>query len=137
MKVVQRIRVSETFDVLLRRRCRCRSLPFAPVLFEMRSAGAGGRAVVHVPPLPVTVKPPRCLYCPEVMPFVAPTPFDVMLRKVRPLAPMVVPVTIERRAGRRRQRVDDGRVVLRGVDDSAIGRGKGGIRAGANDSARP
>ena len=39
-------------------------------------------------------------------------------------------VNVERRACRRRQRIDDGRVVLSGVDGAAIGRGKGGIRAG-------
>src|SRR4051794_20207703 len=51
-------------------------------------------AELHVPPLAVTVRPPRAPVVSRMMPFADPLPFDVMLRKVRPLAPIVVLLTL-------------------------------------------
>src|SRR5262245_8314957 len=47
---------------------------------------------VHVPPLPLTVRPPLVPVLLRAMPLTA--PLAVMLRKVRPLAPMVVLATV-------------------------------------------
>ena len=55
-----------------------------------------GVAAVHAPPLPVTVSPPLAPVLVSKMPLVGPlaaVPAE-MLRKVRPLTPMVVLVTV-------------------------------------------
>src|SRR4051794_29869445 len=64
----------------------CVVLPSAPVLLEM---------VPPEPavPLPVTVSPPLEPVVLRMMPFAEPLPFEVMVRNVRPVPPIVVKAT--------------------------------------------
>src|SRR4051812_23659272 len=66
-------------------------VPSAPVLFEIVPP-VQLAALVQVPPLAVTVRPP--VPAPfRMMPLLEPLPLEVMLRKVRPLVPIVVLAT--------------------------------------------
>src|SRR5712691_6502137 len=86
------MRVRRKFVVLTKRTPGVPVVSDAPVLPEIEPP-VQVAADVQLPPLPVTVSPPLLPVVFRTMPGVVP-PADVMLRKVRPLAPIVVFTTL-------------------------------------------